>query len=162
MNGRETAAAERALDNQRRAHLVDAEAVRRALLGDPVALTELERGATISICDTDGLDRSLTAQGLGITSDHLDKLIYRRRTRAVLAYKNALAAGMREPALDLVDAVRDRDVCAVAEILTGLQQQGLYALAIVLADMAGAAGVARDPGADEAPANPIPAEPLEL
>jgi hypothetical protein len=146
VNGRETAEAERALDNERRVHLIDAESVRRAVLGDPGALTELERGAVVSIADTDGFDRELTAAGLGVSRKHLEKLVKRRRTLAGFAYRNALAAGMREPAAELVDAVRDRDVCAVAEILTELDTQGLYALAIVLADMA-----RRDPGADDAP-----------
>jgi hypothetical protein len=151
VNGRETAEAERALDNERRAHLVDAEAVRRALLGDPGALTELERGAVVSICDTDGFGRELTAAGLGITRDNLDKLIDKRRRKAGFAYRAALAAGAREPALELVDAVRGRDILAVAEILTELDTQGLYALAIVLADM-----LPRIPGADDAPTEPRP------
>lgn len=146
MNGRETQEAERALDNRRRVHLVDAEAVRRGLLGDPGAMTELERGAAISIADTDGFDRELTAVGLGITRHHLDKLIKRQRVLAGFAYRHALAAGMREPAADLIDAVHARNVAAVAEILTELSTQGLYALAVVLADMAD-----REPGADDAP-----------
>jgi hypothetical protein len=146
VNGRETAEAERALDNERRVHLVDAESVRRAVLGDPGALTELERGAVVSIADTDGFDRELTAAGLGVSRKHLEKLIKRRRILAGFAYRNALAAGMREPAADLIDAVCARDVDAVAEVLTELDTQGLYALAIVLADM-----LPRDPGADDAP-----------
>lgn len=143
MNGRETAEAERVLDNERRVHLIDAESVRRALLGDPGALTELEQGAVVSIVDTDGFDRELTAAGLGITRGCLDKQIRRRRTLAGFAYRSALAAGKREAAADLIDAVRDRDVAAVAEVLTGLSTQGLYALAIVLADMAGTEAGAR-------------------
>jgi hypothetical protein len=135
VNGRETAEAERALDNERRAHLVDVEAVRRALLGVPGALTELERGAVISICDTDGMGREVTAEGLGVTRDNLDRLIKKRRRLAGFAYRAALAAGAREPALELVAAVRARDILAVAEILTERDTQGLYALAIVLADM---------------------------
>jgi hypothetical protein len=138
VNGRETYEAERAIDNERRAHLVDAETVRRGLLGDPGAMTELERGAAISICDTDGFDRELTAAGLGVTRPHLDKLINRRRRLAGFAYRNALAAGAREPAAHLIRVVHRRDVAAVAEVLTELGEQGLYALAIVLADMAGA------------------------
>lgn len=145
MNGRETADAERVLDNQRAVHLVDAESVRRAQLGEPGALTELERGAVVSICDSNGFDRELTAAGLGVSRKHLEKLIKRRRMLAGFAYRTALAAGMREPAAELIDAARARDVVAVAEVLTELDTQGLYALAIVLADMAG-----RDPGADKA------------
>lgn len=143
MNGRETAEAERTLENERRVHLVDAESVRRAVLGDPGALTELERGAVVSIVDTDGFDRELCATGLGVSRKHLEKLIKRRRLLAGFAYRNALAAGMREPAADLIDAVRERDVNAVAEILTVLDTQALYALTIVLADMAGEPGGAR-------------------
>lgn len=150
MNGRETAAAEKVLDNERAVHLVDAETVRRGLLGDPGAMTELERGATISIADTDGFDRELTAAGLGVSRAVFDpKTLTRRRVRAGFAYRSALAAGSREPATDLIGAVRDRDVAAVAEILTPLSTQGLYALAIVLADMAG-----REPGADDATPSP--------
>jgi hypothetical protein len=149
VNGRETQEAERALENERRVHLVDAEAVRRALLGDPGALTELERGAVVSICDSNGFDRELTAAGLGVSRKHLEKLIKRRRMLAGFAYRAALAAGAREPAEELVDAVRDRHILAVAEVLTELDTQGLYALAIVLADM-----VARDPDADDAPLDP--------
>lgn len=146
MNGRETAAAEHVIENRRAVHLIDAVAIRNALLGSTVALTELERGAVIAICDLHGLDRDLTAAGLGTNREAVDKAIARRRRSAGYAYRAALAAGMREPALDLVDAVRERNVVAVAEVVTVLDTQGLYALAIVLADLV---ADVRDP------ANPI-------
>lgn len=146
MNGRETATAEAAIDNEPRAHLVDAEAIRRALRGDPKALTELEQGAVVSIVDMDGMSREMAAAGLGITSGNLDKRIGKRRRLAGFAYRRALAAGTRGRARDFAGAVRARDVAAVAEVLTELDTQGLYALAIVLADM-----VPREPDADNAP-----------
>jgi hypothetical protein len=146
VNGGQVEAQERREQHERAVHLVDGVAIRKALSGTPAALSELERGAVIAICDTYGLSRDLTAAGLGITLAHLEKLIGRRRMLAGFAYRCALAAGMREPAADLVDAVAARDVAAVAEILTELDTQGLYALAVVLAEMAG-----RDPDADDAP-----------
>jgi hypothetical protein len=144
MNGRETAAAERALNRERTVHLVDVEAVRQALTGTLSALTELEQDAAITLCDLGGLSRELTAAGLGMSADLVQKKINRRRARVGYAYRNALAAGAREPAAHLIRVVRRRDVVAVAEILTELSQQGLYALAIVLADMAGAQEVPGD------------------
>lgn len=133
-------------EHERAAHLVDVAAVRRALTGTPTALTKLEQGATIALCDVDGMDRELTGRSLGLAPKTVGRLIDRRRKAVDAAFKNALAAGMAEPAAGLVDAVRDRDAGAVADLLEGLSVQGLYALAVVLADMAG-----REPDADDAP-----------
>jgi hypothetical protein len=121
---------------ERAVHLIDAEAIRQALLGTPVALTELEKGAVIAICDTDGLDREITARGLGLTHGAVDTAITRRRAAVPRLAADALAAAMGQPARDLTDAVAARDREAVADVLTGLDVLQLRALAVVLADMA--------------------------
>lgn len=117
-------------------HLVDGEAIRRALLGTPVALTALEQGAVISICDTNGLDREITARGLGMTRGGVDNAIVRAKRAAPARYADVLAAAMEQPAADLVAAVAARDAGAVGEVLAGLDVQQLRALAVVLADLA--------------------------
>lgn len=135
MNGRETAAAEHLIDNERAVHLIDAEAIRRALLGTPTVLTELERDAAITICDLDGLDRRIAAAGLGMPRDTLATEVIRRRDRLSGFTTRLMAAAAVEPAEDLVDAVDAEDQGAVADVLHGLDLQGLYALAVVLADL---------------------------
>ena len=141
----QTDAQVRHAEHKRAVHLIDGVAIREVLLGAPKALTELERGAVIAVCDLHGLDRELTGRCLGLAPKSVGKLIGRRRKNVDAAFKEALAAGMVEPALELMDAVRDRDADAVADVLCELSVQGLYALAVVLADMAG-----REPGADDA------------
>lgn len=119
--------------------LIDAEAIRRALRGSPVALTALERDVVITIADLDGLDRQITAAGLGVTRDALDHMIKRRRPRAAALTRDLWAAVMLRPAADLVEAVRAGDAGAVAGVLVGLDRQRLAAMAVVLAAMAGGA-----------------------
>ena len=147
MNGRETQEAEHLLDNARAVHLIDAEAIRRALLGTPTALTELEREASITICDIEGLDRRVTARGLGIPRDTLTQTILRRRDQLPRFTTRLMAAAAVEPAEELVRAVDAADRDAVADVLHRLNRQGLYALAVVLADLV---LEARDPDADDA------------
>jgi hypothetical protein len=137
-------------EQERAAHLIDVGAIRRALLGTPTALRELERGAVVTLCDVDGIDRHLVAGAMQITKPHLEILIRRRRDALPAAQADFLAACMREPAQDLVEAVHAGDRDAVAGVLEGLDVQSLYALAVVLADLVDPAVVARDPGADDA------------
>jgi len=122
-------------EQERAAHLIDVGAIRRALLGTPTALRELEQGAVVTLCDVDGIDRHMIAGAIGITKDNLEVLIRRRRAALPAAESEFLAACMREPAADLVGAVRARDRAAVAEVFEGLDYRALYALAIVLADL---------------------------
>jgi hypothetical protein len=139
VNGRQTAAAEKILDHKRAVHLVDGVTIRAALLGNEVALTELEHDAVISICDVDGMDRDLVRRGLGISRSTLDKAITARRTARPAAERQALATALIEPALDLLAAVRNWDAEAVADVLAqfaGMNLTGWHAFAIVLADMA--------------------------
>lgn len=135
---------EMALERHERAvHLVDGEVIRRALLGSPVAMRELERGAVIAIADTDGIDRELTAAGLSMSRKSLDGAIVARRRQAAALTRDLWAASMLRPAENLVDAVRSGDPDAVAEVLLGLNRQRLAALAVVLAaQVADATGVA--------------------
>lgn len=121
--------------HEKAVHLVDGEAIRRALSGCPTALTELERGVVITIADTDGLDREITAQGLGMSRGTLDWAILRRRQRVPVLTRDLLAAALLRPAGDLVDAVRDADADAVAGVLSGLDRQRLAALRVVLASL---------------------------
>lgn len=121
-------------------HLVDAEAIRRALLGSPVALTQLERGVVVAIADMDGLDREITARGLGISLDALKDRIRSRRRRVPVLQRELLAASMQGPADELVGAVAAGDADAVAGLLTGLDRQRFAALAVVLASMVADAG----------------------
>ena len=135
MNGKQTAVAARRLDNQRRVHLVDVEAVRRALLGDPAALTELEQGAVVALADLDGFDYTLTARGLGVSPRTLSDRVRARRRRVPALTRDLWAAVMLPAAQALVRAVRLDDADAVAAILTPLDRQRLAALAVVLADL---------------------------
>lgn len=121
--------------HEKAVHLVDGEAIRRALSGCPTALTELERGVVITIADTDGLDREITAQGLGMSRGALDWAILRRRQRVPALTRDLMAAALLRPAGDLVGAVRDADAEAVAGVLSGLDRQRLAALCVVLASL---------------------------
>lgn len=123
----------------RAAHLVDGEAIRQALLGTPVALTALERGASITIADLDGLERTLVARGLRVTRCAVDVMISRRRRALPAARRDLLVTAAHHPAHALIDAVRGRDPDLVREILTGRDVEELHVLAIVLAALAGAA-----------------------
>lgn len=143
MNGGQIDAQERRDAHERTVHLVDVVAVVRALLGDPVSLTELERGAAIVLCDTLGLMREITADGLAIDPRRLMREIERKRRDLPAARADFLAVAARQPALDLVDAVNAWDRGAVAELLVGLDVQSLYALVVVLAHMAGTQGGAQ-------------------
>lgn len=136
--GEATRAVKRALAEQgheRARHLIDAVAIAKALEGSPVALTELERDAVIVIADTDGIDREITAAGLGISRSGLDWAIIRQRRRVPALTRDLWAAVMLRPAADLVSAVRAHDPDAVASVLLGLDRQRLAALAVVLASM---------------------------
>lgn len=133
----ETDAQVRRAAHERAVHLVDAVAIRKALFGTPVVLTELERGAVVTICDTHGLSRDLVAEGLEENRRQFERAVAYRRRDLPAARADFLAAAARQPALDLVAAVKAWDRDAVAEVLVGLDVQGLYALAVVLADMAG-------------------------
>lgn len=134
MNWRETAAAERAIESERTVHLIDAEAIRKALLGDPGALTELEQGAAIVITDQWGLDRELTAAGLGVRGDSVKRAISRARSLAPARLRLLLAATAEESVQPVVDAVKARDAELIAEYLTDLDVLQLRALVIALAD----------------------------
>lgn len=120
--------------HERAVHLIDLEAVRLALLGVPTVLRELEAGAVVALCDLGGLDRELTARGLGVSRSCVDDRIAKRRALPGLA-ADLLALTMTGPAADLVAAVAARDVDAVRGVLAGLDRQHLAALAIVLADL---------------------------
>jgi hypothetical protein len=135
VNGKETAAAERILETKRAVHLVDAVAIRKALLGTPTALTEIEQGAAITICEVGGLSRDLTAQGLGLERSSIDQLMTRRRRELPAAEADALVAAMADRAQLLIAAVADRKRAAVAEVLQPMPVTELHALAIALADM---------------------------
>lgn len=119
--------------HERAVHLVDGEAIRRALLGSPVALTELERGAVISIASMDGFDRELSAQGLGVSRNTLDSAIAHHRRRLPGLTRDLWAATALRPAGALVEAVASQDAGGVASVLCGLDRQRLAALAVVLA-----------------------------
>jgi len=121
--------------HERVVHLVDVEAVRRALLGSPTALTELERGAVIALCDLYGLDVTITAAGLGVAPNTVDWTIRRNRKRLPGLTRDLMAAAMLRPAGELVEAVAAGDADAVAGLLTDLDRQRLAALAVVLASM---------------------------
>lgn len=124
-----TAAQERAV------HLIDGEAIRRALLGCPAVLTELEREAVIAVCDAGEMDRELTAAGLGLSRRSLDDQIKTRRRRVPVLTRDLQAAAMLRPAAELVEAVGAGDADAVAAVLTPMDRQRLAVLAVVLASM---------------------------
>lgn len=128
--------------HEREVHLIDAIAIRRALLGDPVALTELERGAAIVLCDTHGMSREVVAEGLGTYRRQLERDLAARRRDLPAARAQFLTVAARRPALDLVEAVQAWDRDAVAAVFDGLDRDEMTALAVVLAAFAG--GV-RDP-----------------
>ena len=150
MNGRETAEALRAEERERTIHLIDQVAIQRALLGEPMALTELERGAAIVLCDLNGLSREITAEALGLNVRQLEREIKYRRRDLPAARADYLATAARQPALDLIDAVDAWDRDAIAAILDGTDRQGLYALVVLLAAFAGRVRDPRRPGLDEA------------
>jgi hypothetical protein len=120
-------------------HLVDTVAVRRALLGSPVALTELERGAVISICDLGQIDRNLVAQGLGLSKAALNTALRQRQRHLPAAEADTLVAAMAERVPGLVAAVGERDRAAVSRLMP-VQVEELQALVIAFADLAGTAG----------------------
>lgn len=119
--------------HERAVELIDAEAIRRALSGSPAGLTALERDVVITIADLDGLDRRITAAGLGVSLNALEYAILRRRQRVPELTRDLWAAVMLRPAALLVDAVRAGDADGVAAVLAGLDAQGFAALAVVLA-----------------------------
>lgn len=110
--------------------------IRRALLGDPVTLTELERGAIVVLADEYGLDHQIVAEGLGRSKSTVDTAIIRRRERLPGLAADLLALTMTGPADDLVSAVAARDPDAVRDVLAGWDRQHLAALCVVLADLA--------------------------
>lgn len=114
-------------------HLIDLEAVRKALLGVPVVLTELEAGAVVALCDLGGLDYTITAQGLGISYAAFKDRIKTRRRRAPGLTRDLMAASALRPAAELVSAVAGSDADAVASVLSSLSLQQFAALAVVLA-----------------------------
>lgn len=124
--------------HERLVELVDAVAIRRALSGCPSAieaLTALEREVVIAVADIDGLDRQVTARGLGLSKGGLDWAIVRQRRRVDELTRDLLAASMLRPAGDLVAAVAAEDPNAVAAVLLGRDLQRLAALCVVLASM---------------------------
>ena len=153
--GEATRAVKRALAvrrHERAVHLVDGAAIRRALSGCPSAIkamTDLEREVVIAIADTDGIDREVTAAGLGISRSTLDWKITHQRRRAAALTRDLWAAAMLQPAADLVSAVRENDPGAVAEVLVGLDPQRLAALCVVLAARVADAELMRGITADE-------------
>lgn len=122
--------------HERVVHLLDATAIRRALLGDPVTLTELERGAIVVLADEYGLDHQIVAEGLGRSKSAVDTAIIRRRERLPGLAADLLALTMTGPAEDLIAAVAVRDPDGVRDVLAGWDRQHLAALCVVLADMA--------------------------
>lgn len=127
-------ARELAAERQQRAvHLLDGEAIRRALLGCPAVLTELEREAVIAVCDVGQLDRELTAAGLGVSRRSLDDRIKTRRRRVPGLTRDLKAASALRPAAVLVAAVAGSDAAGVASVLSLLSLQQFAALAVVLA-----------------------------
>ncbi len=122
--------------HERQVELVDAVTIRRALSGCPSvldAMTDLERDLVVAIADIDGLDREISARGLGISKGALEWTIIRRRRRVAALTRDLWAAAALRPAADLVGAVGSGDGEAVASLLTGLDSQRLAALAVVLA-----------------------------
>jgi hypothetical protein len=136
--------------HEQKVHLVDAEAIRQALLGLPKALTALERGAALVVCDQWGLDREI----VGLARESLDRAISRAREAAPERLGELLETAAVESVPPLVDAVRVRDAGLVEELLVDLDVLQLRALTVVLADMLAAAGAPRDPGADVAHLDP--------
>lgn len=133
MNGFETANAQRLAVHERAVHLVDAVAIRRALLGDPVALTELEYGACVVICDRGGLNRELVARGLGVGRRRLEREVAYKRRDLPAVERELLAAELRPVAAEFAQAVERGDAAAVAGIAAGLDAEGWCALALNLA-----------------------------
>jgi len=88
------------------------------------------------IADLDGLDREITAAGLGISRSSLDDRIAKRRRNLPGLAADLLALTMTGPAEDLVSAVAGRDADAARGALAGWDRQHLVALAVVLADIA--------------------------
>ena len=138
--------------HEQKVHLVDAEAIRQALLGFPKALTALERGAALVVCDQWGLDREIVGCGLGLERESVDRAISRAREVAPERLGLLLEAAAVESAPLLVGAVEARDAGLVGEFLVDLDVLQLRALTVVLADMLAAAR--RDPGADVAHLDP--------
>lgn len=141
--------------HERAVHLIDATAIRRALLSDPVTLTELERGAIVVLADEYGLDHQIVAEGLGRSKSTVDTAIIRRRERLPGLAADLLALTMTGPAEDLIAAVAARDPDAVRDGLAGWDRQHLAALCVVLADVAAHTLPPADPLATHAdqPAN---------
>lgn len=131
--------------HERAVHLLDVTAIRRALLGDPVTLRELERGAIVVLADEYGLDHRIVAEGLGRSTSTVSTAIIRRRERLPGLAADLLALTMTGPADDLIAAVSARDPDAVRGVLAGWDRQHLAALAVVLADLAAHALPPADP-----------------
>lgn len=127
-------ARELAVDRHEKAvHLLDVEAIRRVLSGSPAFLTHAEREAVFVLADSDGIDRTIVADGLGMKRDAVDWAVLRRRKRASELTRDLQAAAMLRPAGELVEAVAAEDRDGVAAVLTGLSLQQFAALAVVLA-----------------------------
>ena len=92
--------------HEQKVHLVDAEAIRQALLGLPKALTALERGAALVVCDQGGLDREIVGRGLGLERESVDRAISRAREVAPDLQLRALAVVLADM-LAAADAGRD-------------------------------------------------------
>ena len=119
--------------HERAVHMLDATAMIRVLRGSPAILTELERDAVIVLADSDGVDRRIVAEGLGVKKNTLDRMILDRRRRMGGLTRDLQAAAMLRPAAELVAAVGAGDASAVAAVLTPMDRQRLAALAVVLA-----------------------------
>ena len=122
--------------HERLVELVDAVTIRRALSGCPSvleAMTDLERELVVAIADIDGLDREITARGLGISKGALEWTITRRRRRVEALTRDLWAASALRPAAELIAAVGAGDAGAVASLLRPLDPQRFAALAVVLA-----------------------------
>lgn len=119
--------------HERAVHMLDATAMIRVLRGSPAILTELERDAVIVLADSDGVDRRIVAEGLGVKKNTLDRMILDRRRRVPVLTRDLQAAAMLRPAAELVAAVAGSDADAVASVLSGLSLQQFAALAVVLA-----------------------------
>ena len=119
--------------HERAVHMLDATAMIRVLRGSPAILTELEREAVIVLADSDGVDRRIVAEGLGVKKNTLDRMILDRRRRVPVLTRDLQAAVMLRPAAELVSAVASGDADRVASVLSPLGLQQFAALAVVLA-----------------------------
>lgn len=134
--------------HERAVHMLDATAMIRVLRGSPAILTELEREAVIVLADSDGVDRRIVAEGLGVKKNTLDRMILDRRRRVGGLTRDLMAASALRPAAELVAAVAGSDAGGVAAVLSGLSLQQFAALAVVLAAVVSDPSILPDAGVD--------------